>query len=86
MWYAERYQHNGRQPYLLVHSENFAALRKILKTGHRERVEIFAPVDARTADIRKLRSLGTVHIQNAEVKGRAERKLAPKRKHVGRGS
>jgi hypothetical protein len=73
-----------KQPYLRAHLEDFAALRKIVTTGHRDRVEIFAPVDARTAAIRKLRSLGAVHIQNIDVKGRAGRNPSLKEKQVGR--
>jgi hypothetical protein len=66
MWYVEKYQPDGKQPYLLAHLEDFAALRRMVTSRDRDRVEIFASVDARAADIRKLRSLEAVHIQTAK--------------------
>jgi hypothetical protein len=66
MWYIEKYQPDAKRPYLMAHMQEFAALRRIVTTRARERVKIFAPLDARAADIRKLRSLGAVHIQVAK--------------------
>jgi hypothetical protein len=66
MWYVEKYQPDAKRPYLMAHMQEFAALRRIVTTRAHDRVEIFAPVDARAADIRKLRSLGTVHIEMAK--------------------
>jgi hypothetical protein len=63
MWYIEKYQPDGKQPYLLAHLENFEALRKMVTYRRRDRIEIVAPMDARAIDIKKLRSLGAVHIQ-----------------------
>jgi hypothetical protein len=63
MWYVEKYQPDGKQPYLLAHLEDFVALRKMITNRRRERIEIVAAVDARAVDIKKLRSLGAVHIQ-----------------------
>ena len=63
MWYIEKYQPHGEQPYLLAHSEDFAALRKMVTNRRHDRVEIIAPMDAPARDIKKLRSLGAVHIR-----------------------
>jgi hypothetical protein len=63
MWYLEKYQPDGKQPYLLAHLENFGALRKMVTNRRRDRIEIVAPMDARAIDIKKLRSLGAVHIR-----------------------
>jgi hypothetical protein len=63
MWYVEKYQPDGKQPYLLAHLEDFAALRKMVTDRRRDKIEIVASMDARAADIKKLRSLGAVHIQ-----------------------
>ena len=63
MWYVEKYHPDGKRPYLLAHSEDFAALRKMVTNRRRDRIEIVAPVDARAADIKRLRKLGAVHIQ-----------------------
>jgi hypothetical protein len=63
MWYVEKYQPDAKRPYLMAHMQDFAALRRIVTNRDRGRIEIFAPMDARAADIRKLRSLGAVHIQ-----------------------
>ena len=63
MWYVEKYQPDSKRPYLLAHSEDFAALLKMVTNRRRDRIEIVAPMDARAADIRKLKSLGAVHIQ-----------------------
>ena len=64
MWYVEKYQPDAKQPYLMAHLQDFAALRRMVTNQDRDRVEIFAPMDAHAA--RKLRSLGTVHIQVAK--------------------
>jgi hypothetical protein len=40
MWYGEKYQPDGKQPYLLAHLEDFAALRKMLTNRRRHRIEI----------------------------------------------
>ena len=66
MWYVEKYQPDAKQPYLMAHMQDFAALRRIVTNRDRDRVEIVAPMDARAADIRKLRSLPAVHIQRAK--------------------
>ena len=66
MWYVEKYQPDAKRPYLMAYMQDFAALRRIVTNRDRDRVEIFAPMDARAADIRKLRSLGAVHIQVAK--------------------
>ena len=63
MWYIEKYQPDGKRPYLLAHLEDFAAVRKFVSNRRRDRIEIFAPMDARIVDIKKLRSLGAVHVQ-----------------------
>ena len=63
MWYVEKYQPDGKRPYLLAHSEDFAALLKMVTNRHRDRIEIVAPMDARAVDIKRLRTLGTVLIQ-----------------------
>jgi hypothetical protein len=63
MWYIEKCLPGGKQPYLLAHLEDFAALQKIVTNRRRDRIEIVAPIDARAVDIKKLRSLGAVHIQ-----------------------
>jgi hypothetical protein len=63
MWYIERYQPDGKQPYLLAHLDDFASLRKMLTNRRRDRIEIVAPMDARDVDIKKLRSLGVVRVQ-----------------------
>jgi hypothetical protein len=47
--------------------------RKMIPNGRQDRIEIVAPVDARAIDIKKLRSLGAVHIH---MKGRVGR-LSP---------
>jgi hypothetical protein len=66
MWYVEKYQADAKQPYLMAHLQDFAALRRIVTNQDRGRVAVYAPMDARAADIRKLRSLGAVHIQTAK--------------------
>ena len=66
MWYVEKYQRDAKRPYLMAHMQDFAALRRIVTNRHSDRVKIFAPLDARAAHIRKLRSLGAVHIQVAK--------------------
>jgi hypothetical protein len=33
MWYVEKYQPDAKQPYLLAHLEDFAALRRMV-TSH----------------------------------------------------
>jgi hypothetical protein len=63
MWHVEKYQAGGKRPYLMARIEDFAALRAMVKNQRRDRVEIVAPADARAADLKKLRSLGAVHIQ-----------------------
>jgi hypothetical protein len=63
MWYVEKYQLDGKQPYLLAHLEDFAALRKMVRNRRGDRIEIVAPMDTRAVDIKKLRSLGAVRIQ-----------------------
>jgi hypothetical protein len=63
MWYVEKHHPNGKQPYLLAHLEDFAALRKMVTNRRRDRIEIVAPMDARAVDIKRLRTLGAVHIQ-----------------------
>jgi hypothetical protein len=63
MWYVEKYQPDGKRPYLLAHSEDFAALLKMVTNRRRDRIEIVAPMDARAVDMKKLRSLGAVHVQ-----------------------
>jgi hypothetical protein len=63
MWYIEKYQRDGKKPYLLAHLEDFADLRKMVTNRRRDRIEIVAPMDARAAHIKKLRSLGAVNIQ-----------------------
>jgi hypothetical protein len=62
MWYVEKYQRDGKKPYLLAHMEDFADLRKMVMNRRHDRIEILAPMDARPADIKRLRSLGAVHI------------------------
>jgi hypothetical protein len=62
MWYVEKYQPDGKRPYLMAHLEDLAALRKMVADRRRDRLEILAPMDARAADIKKLQSLGAVHI------------------------
>ena len=66
MWYIEKYQPDAKRPYLMAHMQDFASLRRIVTNRDRDRVEIFPPVNARAADIRKLRSLPAVHIQGAK--------------------
>jgi hypothetical protein len=63
MWHVDKYQADDKKPYLMARTEDFAALKKMITNGRRDRVEIFAPVDARAANIKKLRALGPVHIQ-----------------------
>jgi hypothetical protein len=63
MRYIEKYQPDGKLPYLLAHLEDFAALRKMVTNRRRDRIEIVAAVDARAVEIKKLRSLGAVHIR-----------------------
>jgi hypothetical protein len=63
MWYVEKYQPDGKKPYLLAHLEDFADLRKMVTNRRSDRIEIVAPMEARAIDIKKLRSLGGVHIQ-----------------------
>jgi hypothetical protein len=63
MWYVEKYHPDGKKPYLMARVEDFAALQKIVTSRRRDRIEIVAPRDARPADIKKLRSLGSVHIE-----------------------
>ena len=63
MWYVQKYQPDGKQPYLLGHFEGFAAMRKIVMNRRRDKTEIIAPMDASAVDIKKLRSLGAVHIK-----------------------
>jgi hypothetical protein len=63
MWYVEKYQPDGKQPYLLAHFQDFAALWKMVMNRRRDKIEIIAPMDARAVDIKKLRSLGAVHIK-----------------------
>ena len=63
MWYVEKYQPDGKQPYLLAHLADFSALRKIVANRRRDKIVIVAPVDAHAVDIKKLRSLGAVRIQ-----------------------
>jgi len=63
MWYVEKYQPDGKQPYLLAHFEDFAVLRKMVTNRPRDRIKIVAPMDARAVDIKRLRSLGTVRIE-----------------------
>ena len=63
MWYVEKYHPDGKRPYLLAHSEDFAALLKMVTNRRRDRIEIVAPMDARAVDIKRLRTLGTVLIQ-----------------------
>ena len=65
MWQIEKYQPGGKRPYLMARVEDFAALRAMIANRHHDRVEIIAPTDARAADIKKLRSLGDVHIQKS---------------------
>jgi hypothetical protein len=50
MWYIEKYQPDAKQPYLMAHLEDFAALRRMVTNQGRGRVEIVAPMEARTAD------------------------------------
>jgi hypothetical protein len=50
----------GKQPYLLAHFDDFAALRRMVMNRRRDKIEIIAPMDARAVDIKKLRSLGAV--------------------------
>jgi hypothetical protein len=66
MWYVEKYQPDAKQPYLMAHLQDFAALRRMVTNRGRGRVAVFAPMDARAADLRKLRSLTAVHIQTAK--------------------
>ena len=66
MWYVEKYQPDAKQPYLMAHMQDFAALRRLVTNRDRDRIEIFAPMDAPAAHIRKLRSLPAVHIQRAK--------------------
>ena len=63
MWYVEKYHPDGKRPYLLAHSDDFTALRKMVTNRRRDRIEIVAPMDARAVDIKRLRTLGAVHIQ-----------------------
>jgi hypothetical protein len=63
MWYVEKYQPDGKKPYLLARIEDFGALRTMIINRRHDRVEIVAPMDACAADIRKLRSLGAVNIR-----------------------
>jgi hypothetical protein len=70
MWYVERYQPDGKQPYLLAHFDDFASLRKMITNRRRDRIEIVAPMDARAVDIKKLRSLGVVRVQMKRRGGR----------------
>jgi predicted Ser/Thr protein kinase len=65
MWYVEKYQADDKKPYLTARIEDFAVLQKMIITRRRDRVEVFAPEDARAADIKKLRALGSVHIQTS---------------------
>jgi hypothetical protein len=81
MWYVERYQPDRKKPYLLAHLENFADLRKMVANRRCDRIEIVAPMDARAIDIKKLRSLGAVHIQIS----RPRQNLASKESTRGRG-
>ncbi len=66
MWYGEKYQPDAKRPYLMAHLQDFTALRRMVTNQDRDRVQIFAPMNTRAADIRKLRSFGAVHIQVAK--------------------
>jgi hypothetical protein len=53
MWYVEKYRPDAKQPYLRAHLQDFAALSRMLTNRDCDRVEIFAPMDARAAHVRK---------------------------------
>ncbi len=63
MWYVAKYHPSSKQPYLMAHLEDFAALRKMVANRPRDTIEIVAPVDARAGDIKRLRTSGAVHIR-----------------------
>jgi hypothetical protein len=63
MWYVEKYQPDGKQPYLLAQVADFAVLRTMITNRPRDRIEILAPTDASPTDIETLMSLGTVQIR-----------------------
>jgi hypothetical protein len=73
LWYVEKYHPDGKHPYLKAHLEDFAALRKLVTNRRRDRIEIVAPMDARAAEIKKLRSLGAVRIRVPKDRSRIVR-------------
>jgi hypothetical protein len=80
--YVKKYQPDGKQPYLMAHLEDFAALRKMITKRRRDKIEIVAPVHARAVDIKKLRSLGVVRIQMSKVSPQPKKLYGPDMKVI----
>jgi hypothetical protein len=66
MWYVEKYRADDKKPYLMARVEDFADLQKMVSNRRHDRVEIVAPMDVRAAEVKKLRALGSVHVQTSK--------------------